>query len=76
MPADKPKSSLTLLSPFCPSDSEVDFPRNSQYELRANPCWGSAEVAWSLGGGPKTCNLLYKAWKSAILQIQLGCRLA
>lgn len=47
---DRPKSSLTLLE----DDSLVDLPRNSQRELRANPCWGSLEVASWSGAVPKT----------------------
>jgi len=54
---DRPKSSLTVLSAFflsLLSDSEEDLPRNSQFELRAKPCCGRADVAWFFGGGPKT----------------------
>src|SRR5205823_14919142 len=51
---DKPKSSFTLSSPLCATDSEVDFPRNSQRDMRAKPCCGSPAVGRSLGEGPKT----------------------
>lgn len=50
---ERPKSSLTELSD-APADSELDLPRNSQREVRANPCWGSfAVAAWS-GDVPNT----------------------
>ena len=54
---DRPKSSLTLASegPADGDDSDVDLPRNSHREVRANPCCGSRDVgAWS-GAVPKTC---------------------
>lgn len=53
----RPKSSFTASSPPLERapDSEDDLPRYSHVELRAKPCWGRAEVAWSFGGGPKTC---------------------
>lgn len=51
---DSPKSSFTVSSAAAlPEDSEEDFPRNSQREERAKPCWGRADVAWFGGGGPK-----------------------
>jgi hypothetical protein len=53
---DRPKSTLTEFSPLSllsADDSDDDFPRYSQRELRAKPCWGREPVAWSLGGGPK-----------------------
>ena len=64
----RPKSSLTqsCLSPVLlllavpmfsfldrVFDSVVDLPRYSQRALRAKPCEGSEDVAWSDGGGPK-----------------------
>ena len=54
---DRPKSSLTLASegPAEGDDSDVDLPRNSHREVRANPCCGRRAVgAWS-GAVPKTC---------------------
>lgn len=56
--SESPRSILTVLSAFLLSrskDSEVELPRNSQVEFRAKPCWGSLDVAWLEGGGPKTC---------------------
>lgn len=50
---DRPKSSLTEASDG-PDDSDVDLPRNSHRELRANPCCGSFDVAAWSGAVPKT----------------------
>lgn len=42
---ERPKSSFTEASETPVVDSEDDFPRNSHFELRAKPCWGSLDVA-------------------------------
>jgi hypothetical protein len=44
---ERPKSSLIEASeaPLDGDDSEDDLPRNSHFELRAKPCWGSLEAA-------------------------------
>lgn len=47
MVCERPKSSFTVSSLLLllSSDSDDDFPRNSHFEFRANPCCGREEVA-------------------------------
>ncbi len=57
MLSERPKSSLTDESPLLlgsVEDSDEVFPRYSQRDVRAKPCWGRLPVAWSFDGGPKT----------------------
>ena len=56
MAFDRPKSSLTESSPELLGsvlDSDEDLPRYSHLAVRAKPCWGSPEVGWLAGAGPK-----------------------
>jgi len=52
---ERPKSSLIEASDApVDEDSEDDLPRNSHFEFRAKPCWGSLDVASWPGAVPKT----------------------